>query len=256
VAPDADDPRSRQGGRRAQPEPNSGVTKANAPVPRLFCMNGRKLMISGGAAGAAVAALLLGGVTAAAPTQTTTARAPATSLTAPYGARYASESAGPVAHATLSRLAHDPGLLAAVRSGSNARVRRYVHSRFRPVWYHWHVSRMRITRGDTTVIETGVPFVVDGPSTTLRDARGHALARLQISIQDVIGFVRLNARLDHVDTVVRGRGTADVRTSLPAALKVKLPRQGEVTIAGHHYRVGSLHETGWRGEPLHIWILQ
>ena len=241
--------------RRAQPQPNSAVTKANAPMQRLFCMNRRKLMIPGAAAGVAVAALLLGGVTAAAPTQPTTARAAATSLTAPYAARYASESAGLVAHATLSRLARDPGLLAAVRSGSSARVRRYVHSRFRSVWYHWHVSRMRVTRGHTTVIETGVPFVVDGPSTTLRDARGHALARLQISIQDVIGFVRLNARLDHVDTVVRGRGSADVRTSLPAALNVKLPRRGEVTIAGHRYQVGSFHETGWRDEPLTIWIL-
>jgi hypothetical protein len=41
-----------------------------------------------------------------------------TSLIAPYEVRYKSESSGQVAHATLSRLAHDPGLLAAIRSGS------------------------------------------------------------------------------------------------------------------------------------------
>jgi hypothetical protein len=217
----------------------------------------RKILIPGAAAGALVAAILsIGGGAGAAPAQTTSAQAAATSLIARYEARYTSESSGSAAHATLSRLAHDAGLLAAVRSGSNARIRAYVNSRFRPVWYHWHVSRMRITRGNATVIETGVPFVVNGPTTTLRDTHGHAIAQLQISIQDVIGYVRLNERLDRVETVVRGRGSADVRTSLPAALKVKLPSSGTVTIAGHRYEVGSFHETGWRGEPLQIWILR
>ncbi|HEX5925973.1 MAG TPA: hypothetical protein VFY45_19240 [Baekduia sp.] len=217
----------------------------------------RKLLIPGAAAAAVVAALLpMGGGAGAAPAQTTTAQAPATSLIAPYQARYTSQASGAAAHATLSRLAHDPGLLAAVRSGSNARIRSYVNSRFRPVWYHWHVSRMRITRGNTTVIETGVPFVVNGPTTTLHDAHGHAIAQLQISIQDVIGYVRLNTRHGNVNTVVRGHGSADVCTSLAVALKVKLPSSGTVTIAGHRYEVASFHETGWRGEPLQIWILR
>jgi hypothetical protein len=222
-------------------------------------MSPRKILIPGAAAGALVAALLSTGAGAgadAAPVQATAARAPAPSLMAPYEARYTSESSGSAAHAALSRVAHDPGLLAAVRSGIKARIRAYVNSRFRPVWYHWHVSRMRITRGNATVIETGVPFVANGPTTTLRDAHGHAIAQLQVSIQDVIGYVRLNERLDRVETVVRGRGSADVRTSLPAALKVKLPSSGTETIAGHRYEVGSFHETGWRGEPLQIWILK
>jgi hypothetical protein len=207
-------------------------------------------------AGGAVAATLLLARSSVVDDPTTTAPVASNSMLAPFRARYRSQSSGTGAQGTLSRLAHDPGLLAAVRSGSNARVRAYVHSRFRSVWYHWHVSRMRITRGHVTVIETGVPFVVSGPSTTLRDARGRAIARLQISMQDVIGYVRLNSRLDHVNTVVRGRGPADVRTSLPAALKVKLPRSGKVTVAGHRYEVGSFSETGWRGEPLRVWILE
>jgi hypothetical protein len=219
--------------------------------------NSRARAKVGAAAGVLVAALLsMGGGAGAAPAHATSAQAAATALITPYEARYTSEASGSAARAALSRLAHDPGLLAAVRSGSNARIRSYVDSRFRPVWYHWHVSRMRITRANTTVIETGVPFVVGGPTTTLRDAHGHAIAQLQISIQDVIGYVRLNTRHGRVDTVVRGRGPADVRTSLPAALKMKLPASGTVTIAGHRYDIASFHETGWRGEPLQIWILK
>jgi hypothetical protein len=170
--------------------------------------------------------------------------------------RYSDEASGSAAHTTIARLAHEPGLLAAVRSHSTARLRSYVNIRFRPVWYHWHVSRLRISRGNTTLVETGVPFVVGGPSTTLRDARGHALARLQISIQDVIGYVKLNTRHNHVVTVVRGQGAGHARTSLPAALHVKLPAAGHVTISGRRYSVHSFTETGWLGEPLRVWILR
>jgi hypothetical protein len=170
--------------------------------------------------------------------------------------RYRTEVSGSVAHTTLARLARDPGLLAAVRSHSTARVRAYVAGQFRPVWYHWHVSRLRISRGSTTLVETGVPFVLPGPTTVLRDARGNALARLQISIQDLIGYVRLNSRHNHLQTVVRGQGAGHVRTLLPAALRVHLPASGNVTVAGRRYQVNSFSETGWRGEPLKIWILR
>jgi hypothetical protein len=169
--------------------------------------------------------------------------------------RYRHEVRGHPAQATLARLAHDRGLVAAVRSGSDARVRAYVQAKFRPVWYHWHVSRLRISRGATTIVETGVPFVLPGPQTALRDAHGRAAATLQISIQDVIGYVRLNKRLNRIDTVVRGRGARAVRTSLPAALHVRLPNSGTTTVAGRRYRVSSFRATGWRGEPLTIWTL-
>ena len=222
-------------------------------------MHRRALLIPGAAAAAVAAALLLtssGTGAGAAPVRASASPAAGSALIGPYASRYQSEASGPVAHATLSRVASDPRLLAAVRSGSDARVRSHVAGEFPAVWYHWHVSRLRITRGSKTIVETGVPFVVDGPSTALRDAHGHAIARLQISIQDVIGFVRLNKRLDHVATVVRGLGSADVRASLPAALEVRLPSSGTVKIAGRRYTVGSFHEIGWRGEPLHIWILK
>jgi hypothetical protein len=237
-------------------------------------MNKRHLLVPA-AAGAIVAALVpvAHGVDAS-PSQTTAAlvaapRPPATPrlhavahtavadpVVATLRQRYRTEVSGSVAHTTLSRLAHEPGLLAAVRSHSTARVRSYVNSRFQPVWYHWHVSRLRITSGNTTLVETGVPFVIPGPTATLRDARGHALARLQISIQDVIGYVKLNTRHNHVVTVVRGQGAGHVRTSLPAALNVKLPAAGHVTIGGRRYSVHSFNETGWLGEPLRIWILR
>jgi hypothetical protein len=73
--------------------------------------------------------------------------------------------------------------------------------------------------------------------------------------QDVIGFVRFMHRNYPVDVVVRGRGAAHVRSSLPAATNAKLPSRGPVTIAGRRYDVRSFQQTAWGSEPVTVWIL-
>jgi hypothetical protein len=199
------------------------------------------------------------------PTSPTTVRASSAAATATPRAvpdpvlrtarkRYQEEAYGPATQKILTRLAHDAGLLRAVRSGSAAQVRTYVAGTYRPVWYHWHVSRMRITRGATVLAEAGVPFVVRGPSTTLHAGAGPRTV-LTISAQDAIGYVRFMRRNHRVQVVVRGAGAGTVRTSLPAAAGKPLPDSGSVAIAGRHYRVVSFREAGWLGEPLKIWIL-
>jgi hypothetical protein len=72
----------------------------------------------------------------------------------------------------------------------------------------------------------------------------------------VIGFVRYMHRNYPVDVVVRGRGTDHVRTSLPAALDVRLPDAGTATVAGTRYQVRSFPQTALGGEPVKAWILQ
>jgi hypothetical protein len=129
-------------------------------------------------------------------------------------------------------------------------VRSYVSARFASVWYHQHVSRLQILRGLRVIADQGVPFVVDGPHTTLPGK-----LTLRISIQDEIGFVRLLHRHHPVDVVVRGRGAGHVRASLPAALHVHLPDSGAVTVAGRRYQVSTLSRTALGGEPVKIWIL-
>ena len=167
---------------------------------------------------------------------------------------YAREVDGAVARADLRQIAHDAGLRAAARSGSDARVRSYVSAKFSSVWSHEHVSRLQILRGSQVIADQGVPFVVDGPHTTLPGSSGSKLT-LRISIQDEIGFIRLLHRHHPFDVVVRGRGHGHVRTSLPAALHVHLPDSGTVTIAGRRYQVRTLARTALGGEPVKIWIL-
>jgi hypothetical protein len=114
---------------------------------------------------------------------------------------------------------------------------------------------MRIRKGSSVVVETGVPFVVAPSKVTLRASNGRSLGTLEVSIQDEIGFVRYMHRNYPVDVVVRGQGPGHVKTSLPAAANATLPSQGPATIAGRRYLVRSFRETAWNGEPVTIWIL-
>jgi hypothetical protein len=208
---------------------------------------------------AASAATLPAPRKAPAPTQARPAAVGNTSidhLTTVAKARYVQEVQGGVAHATLRRVARDPALLAALRSGSRTRLRSYVQSQYMPVWYHWHVSRLRIMRGSQVLVDAGVPFCVAPSQTTLRDARGRPLATLQVSIQDEIGFVRFMHRNYPVDVVVRGKGAAHVRTSLAAAANAHLPDSGTATVAGVRYQVRSFRQMALANEPVKVWILK
>jgi hypothetical protein len=184
------------------------------------------------------------------------ANRPIDQLTAVARRRYADEVQGSQAHATLRRVGRDPALLGALRSGDLARLQTSVDDRFNGTWYHWHVSRLRIVRASHVVVDVGVPFVVAPSQLTLRDARGRSLATLQVSMQDVIGFVRYMHRNYPVDVVVRGHGAAHVRTSLPAAVDAHLPDSGTATVAGARYQVRSFRQTALVNEPVKVWILQ
>ncbi|HEV7751563.1 MAG TPA: hypothetical protein VGO71_08470 [Baekduia sp.] len=189
---------------------------------------------------------------------TAAAKTPATAvdrLTATAKQRWNTETHGGVAFATLHRVGRDPGLRQALASGSPAAVRAYVNRVFPSTWYHWHVSRVRIVKGSKILVDAGVPFVVAPAQMTLKSSTGRTLGRLQISIQDVIGFVRYMHRNYPLDVVVRGQGAAHVRSSLPAATNATLPSSGSVTISGRRYQVRSFHEAALGAEPVTVWIL-
>jgi hypothetical protein len=190
--------------------------------------------------------------------QAPTPKAPAATdrLTTVAHHQYAAEVHGGATLGALHRVGRDPTLLRTLQSGNVSAARAYVHRMFPAVWYHWHVSRMRILQGGRVVVETGVPFTVAPSQMTLRSAGGRTLGTLQVSIQDEIGFVRFMHRNYGVDVVVRGRTAGHVETSLPAAANARLPATGSVTIAGQRYRVHSFPQTAWDNEPVTVWILE
>ena len=97
-------------------------------------------------------------------------------------------------------------------------------------------------------------FVVLSGRPTLRTPGGRSIGSLQITVQDIIGFIKLERKLDHAGIVVVGSG-GRMRTSLPAAAGVALPRAGCVEIAARRFVVSSFRRLSYTGEPLTIWVL-
>jgi hypothetical protein len=220
-------------------------------LPTLARRAGAAVALSATVAGCAAAAATVAPV----PTAATSKATAIDHLTALARQRYANEVGGRGVVAKLHRVGSDPTLLRTLESGNLTATRAYVAQRYPAVWYHWHVSRMRILRRSRVVVDAGVPFVVAPAQMTLRGTGGRALATLQVSIQDEIGFVRLMHRNYPVDVVVRGSGASHLRTSLPAAAHVRLPSRGQATIGGRRYLVRSFQQTALGAEPVTVWIL-
>jgi hypothetical protein len=176
-------------------------------------------------------------------------------LTAIARQRYAIEARGGVAIGTLHRVGRDPTLLRHLQSGNLSAAQSYVNRQFQAVWYHWHVSHLRVVQGSQVLVDAGVPFDVAPAQMTLRGTGGRPLGTLEVSIQDVVGYVRYMHRNYGVDVVVRGQGAGHVRSSLPAATQGNLPSSGTVTLGGNRYNVRSFQESAMGNEPLTIWIL-
>jgi hypothetical protein len=177
-------------------------------------------------------------------------------MTAVARAVYAGQVGGAHSLAVLHKVGADRTLLRLLGSVQVSAARTYVAQKFPRVWYHWHVSRMRVSQGSQTVTEIGVPFVLPPSQMVLRGSGGRAVGTLQVSMQDEIGFVRLmHRRYPSVQAILRGQGPSHLRTSMHAAAGVKLPASGSVSIGGRRYLVRSFKEPSWDGGNVTIWIL-
>jgi hypothetical protein len=172
---------------------------------------------------------------------------------------YRNETEGAKLPDQLRRIARDGTLLRALSTGDLARAQAEADSQLRiPLNHTAHVTRISVIRGsrvlvNATVNSDGV-FVVTPGRRPLR-FQGRPLGTLLVSLQDVTGYVKLINHVTGADALIRG-ARGHIRTSLPAARRVRLPSSGSVTIAGRAYLTRSFREKAWGNEPLTVWILQ
>ena len=161
---------------------------------------------------------------------------------------YREEAAGPAGTRNATRIAHDPAIVAALRSGNHAALRAAaLRELFLPVK---HVVRIRLVRGSRTLVDVGGRFVAGAESAPVPGGLG----RVEVSMQDVLGLTKLVSRFTGAQIVVHGRG-ADVIASTPAVQGVRMPASGHVTVAGRPWAVRTIDRTGFGGEPLRISVL-
>jgi hypothetical protein len=164
---------------------------------------------------------------------------------------YRQEAGGEVGHAAVKRIARDHALLAALGGHNSATLRASaLRQLFNP---GKHVVRLAVLRHGRAVVDVGGAFVVAAAHRELRAPNGADLGRLEASMQDVIGYVKLVHRLAGADIVVRG-APGHVESSL-APTPATLPLSGTATVGGRAYIVRSFNEAGFAGERLTVWIL-
>jgi hypothetical protein len=159
--------------------------------------------------------------------------------------RYHLESRGAAVRAATAAVAADRRLAAAVGSGdlpaADSAALRLLAGRM-------HVTAIRVRRAGRLLLETHrYPFDVAGATAAL------GKATVDVTIQDVIGFIRLVRKFTGSDVVVRG---TSARATLPAGLATPLPAAGCATVGGRRYAVRELDETDFDGRPLRIWVLR
>jgi hypothetical protein len=121
-----------------------------------------------------------------------------------------------------------------------------------------HITRVSVTNGRRTLVNAvwnGNGVFVVAPQRQTLYFQGRRLGTLLVSVQDVVGYVKLIHKYTGALAVVRG-GSGQVRSSLAAAAHVSLPSSGYATIEGTKYIVGSFHLAGWGHEPLTAWVLE
>ncbi len=120
-----------------------------------------------------------------------------------------------------------------------------------------HITRVSVVEGTqvlvNAVLNNNGGFVV-APRERRLQLNGRNLGTLMVSVQDIVGYIKLIHVDTGADALVRG-SSGQVRTTLPAAARVRLPSAGPVTIAGRSYRVRSFRVRGWKGEALTVWVL-
>ena len=164
--------------------------------------------------------------------------------------RYAYEQSGAAAQAALKAIQDDSALgddLAAGRLGpaqvaANAQLVN-------------HRVRIQITLPAGRVIGVNpTSFAVAGAQGPITAAGGREVGRVEVSIQDILGFVKLGHKFTGAELRVTGR-PGHVVSSLPAAVGARLPKLGCVTLAGRLYATRTFGEVGFAGEGLTISVL-
>jgi hypothetical protein len=164
---------------------------------------------------------------------------------------YRQEVGGEVGHAAVKRIARDRALLRALGGTDRAALRASaLRQLFNP---GKHVVRLAVMRRGRTLVDVGGAIVVAAAHRELRAPGGADLGRLEASMQDVIGYVKLVRRLTGAAVVVRG-ARGHVESSL-AQTPATLPPAGTATVAGRAYVVRSFPEAGFAGERLTVSIL-
>ena len=161
----------------------------------------------------------------------------------------AQEDSGGSERRALHTVLSDQTLAQAVSDHDTATIRSQL---LELLYNHQHIVRLRVTRGGRLVMDIGGRFVLQPVAGALR-VRGRTVGRVEISIQDDMGYMLLAKRLVGADAVERFGDQTEM--SDIAAGDRPLPSDGTIVLGGRRYLVESFDATRFPSGRLRISIL-
>ena len=158
------------------------------------------------------------------------ARTAATTLLAAAENIYRGELSSPEVRADASQVEHYAPLLRALESGNRAAVGEAVTSL---VYSGTHIVRLRVSRGGAVLSDVGGPYIIAPVSGRLRN-NGRELGRYVLSVQDDLGYVKLESRYLGLPLILRAGGPGGTRIPLEGTIPAgkAIPSTGPVRYGG------------------------
>ncbi len=142
-------------------------------------------------------------------------------------------------------------LLSALTAGNQAAVKSAVTSL---VYSHTHIVRLRVTHGSAVLADVGGPYIIAPVSGVLR-VHGRTLARYVLSVQDDLGYVKLETRYIGFPLLLRrGADRIPVEGVIPSGSPA-VPNTGAVEFRGESYHAVSFRARAFPSGPLSVTVL-
>ncbi|HXW58161.1 MAG TPA: hypothetical protein VEJ23_01655, partial [Solirubrobacteraceae bacterium] len=142
-------------------------------------------------------------------------------------------------------------LLSALASGNRAGVQEAVTSL---VFSHTHVVRLRVTQGGQVLADVGGPYIIAPVGGSLR-LHGRTVGQYVLSVQDDLGYVKLETRFIGVPLLMRSDGVRIPVEGTLAPGPASIPDHGPVTYQGVFYQAFSFSGKAFPSGQLRISLL-
>ncbi len=142
-------------------------------------------------------------------------------------------------------------LLSAVESGDKAAIETAVHSL---VYSHTHIVRLRVDRGSELVSDIGGPYIL-APITGRLRSHGKEIGHFVFSVQDDLGYVKLEARFIGAPLILRTEAGQVPVEGLLSPGPPSIPEHGPVSYRGVAYEAYSFNAAAYPSGRLRVSLL-
>ena len=164
---------------------------------------------------------------------------------------YGSEVSSSEVSSDKSQIESYTPLIRAVENGESAALKAAVHTL---VYAHTHIVRLRVSRGSTLLFDEGGPYILAPVSGRLR-SHGKEVGRFVFSVQDDLGYVKLETRFIGAPLVLRTESGQVPIEGLLSPGPRSIPDRGPLTYRGASYEAYSFKAAAYPSGRLRISLL-